>query len=307
MNNRKPILVTGSHRSGTTWAGRMISAAPNVGYIHEPFNVTMRIGTNPRPFKEWYKYICEENEGNFRQIYADILKFKYPIGHNILKVRTARDLAKIIKNQLLFFSHYRKEKRPLIKDPIAFFSAEWLYKSFNFDVLVLIRHPAAFCSSLKIKGWRFDFNDLLTQSLLMRDFLLPFEKEIKESAKTERDITDQAILLWNCIHSVVRKYQDKYSHRWLFVKHEDLSLDPVNKFKSIYKRLNLEYTHSAQNKIKENTGEHNPIEQVQGNEGKRNSKENIMNWKNRLNDEEINRIKEGTKAISSLFYTESEW
>jgi len=47
---QKPILVTGSHRSGTTWAGKMISACPNVGYIHEPFNIDMPMSVNPYPF-----------------------------------------------------------------------------------------------------------------------------------------------------------------------------------------------------------------------------------------------------------------
>ena len=35
----RPILVTGSHRSGSTWLGQMIGASDAVGYIHEPFNI----------------------------------------------------------------------------------------------------------------------------------------------------------------------------------------------------------------------------------------------------------------------------
>ena len=40
----KPILVTGSHRSGTTWVGKMLAATGSVGYIHEPFNLKNRPG-----------------------------------------------------------------------------------------------------------------------------------------------------------------------------------------------------------------------------------------------------------------------
>ena len=36
MQNASPILVTGSHRSGSTWVGKMLSVAPHVAYIHEP-------------------------------------------------------------------------------------------------------------------------------------------------------------------------------------------------------------------------------------------------------------------------------
>ena len=46
IKNSKPILVTGSHRSGSTWTGRIISAAPHVGYIHEPFNIGINTGVN---------------------------------------------------------------------------------------------------------------------------------------------------------------------------------------------------------------------------------------------------------------------
>jgi hypothetical protein len=32
----RPILVTGSPRSGTTFVGRMLALSPGVHYIHEP-------------------------------------------------------------------------------------------------------------------------------------------------------------------------------------------------------------------------------------------------------------------------------
>ena len=39
MVDHRPILVTGSHLSGTTWVGRMIAVSPCVAYLHEPFNL----------------------------------------------------------------------------------------------------------------------------------------------------------------------------------------------------------------------------------------------------------------------------
>ena len=47
--------------------------------------------------------------------------------------------------------------RPLLKDPIAIMSCEWLAETFNMDVIVVIRHPAAFVASLKVAGWEFAF------------------------------------------------------------------------------------------------------------------------------------------------------
>lgn len=60
-SNKKPILVTGSHRSGSTWVGRMLALSPSVGYIHEPFNIRHRHGICKAHFEYWFQYICDEN------------------------------------------------------------------------------------------------------------------------------------------------------------------------------------------------------------------------------------------------------
>jgi hypothetical protein len=33
------ILISGSHRSGSTWTGKVISQSNSVRYVHEPFNI----------------------------------------------------------------------------------------------------------------------------------------------------------------------------------------------------------------------------------------------------------------------------
>ena len=58
------------------------------------------------------------------------------------------------------------KKRPLIKDPIAFFSACWLQQIFNMKAVCLIRHPAAFVNSIINARWDFPFQHFLDQSLL---------------------------------------------------------------------------------------------------------------------------------------------
>ena len=75
----------------------------------------------------------------------------------------------------------------------------------------------------------------------------------------------------------------------------------------IYDAFGLEFTHKAKEKILESSGTHNPIEYQGEKELKRNSKENIYNWKNRLSKNEIALIRRKTSEISSLFYPENEW
>ena len=40
----------------------------------------------------------------------------------------------------------------LLKDPIACMSSEYLHREFEMDVVIIIRHPAAFVSSLQKMG-----------------------------------------------------------------------------------------------------------------------------------------------------------
>lgn len=302
----KPILVTGSHRSGTTWTGRMLSAAPRVAYIHEPFNFELNHGIQPNPFNCWFQYICDENAGKYIPYLDKVIYGTYPLVNTHAEIKSARDLARIMRDCSLHLWHQIYKYRILMKDPIALFSADWLYKKYNMNVLVLIRHPAAFCSSLKIKNWEFDFSNFTRQPLLMEKYLYPFEKEIHEFTTNKKNIIEQGILLWKCFHSTIKIYQEKYP-QWLFVRHKDLSADPINQFRPIYKELGLEFTQKVKEVIHANSGSQNPVEQNEENEFIRNSKKTIRNWMTRLSQEEIRQIRLKTSEIASSFYTDKDW
>lgn len=304
----KPILVTGSHRSSSTWAGRMLAAAPHTAYIHEPFNIGAEIRLTSNIFKHWFQYVCEENAEIYKPEIAKLLDYKYPFASNLIRLRRAGNARKLLREQRQFLLHKIKKDIPIIKDPIAVFSAEWLSQTFDMNVLVMIRHPAAFCSSLKIKNWKFDFSHFQNQPLLIEKYLSRYEAEINDFTKNEKAIIEQAILLWNCIHHAIAVYQENHPE-WLFVRNEDISNDPVNGFRSIYSRLGLEFTNQSKQVIQESSGEHNATEQLdkRNNEFIRDSKKNISNWKTRLSQSEIDLVKVKTSEVSSRFYSEDKW
>ena len=64
----------------------------------------------------------------------------------------------------------RKNDGQILIEPIGFFSAEWFSKKYHTPVVLVVRHPASFVSSLKKLNWGFDFNCLLTQKELMECF-----------------------------------------------------------------------------------------------------------------------------------------
>ena len=119
----------------------------------------------------------------------------------------------------------RSGATPLLKDPIAFFSAEWLERTFGMRVVVTVRHPAAFAASLKRMDWRFDFNRFLEQPSLMRDHLDPYRTDITRFANHPPEIVAQAGLLWRCIHGPASNLRDAHTN-WLFVRPEKSLTQP---------------------------------------------------------------------------------
>ncbi len=174
---------------------------------------------------------------------------------------------------------------------------------FNMDVVILIRHPAAFVGSLKVANWPFPFSDLLNQPLLIEQHFSRYESEISEYAENERDLIDQAIFLWNLIYSMVLKYKVKHGDDWIFITHEDLSRSPLDEFKKIFKKLEIPFTEQAEGRITK----YSYADSRNEDSSIRDSKSNIWKWKKRLTDDEITRVRERTFEISKNFYAEDDW
>lgn len=274
--NNKPILVTGSHRSGTTWIGKVLDQSNNLCYLSEPTN-----------------YDNKDSIANINY------RFQYIRNHDKTIIR---DLQQLDKEVLTL------QKRALFKDPLAFFSIDAFINHLDADVLISVRHPAAFTSSLKRLGWSHTFDHFLAQEELMNTYLYPFRDEIKDFAKNDKDVIDQGILLWNMIYLNVLKFKQKYPQIYV-IRHEDLSLNPINEFQKIFDYFDLSFTEDTKQYLFDTTNEGNSAE-AQNNvlhQLNRNSKENIYNFKNRLTQEEIARIKKGTQNVSHVFYGQEWW
>ena len=309
MSRPRGILVTGAHRSGSTWVGRMLAHSHEVQYIHEPFNLKCRQGICRAEFKKWYCYV-DNHSDNRQAVYtalSDTLSFRYALGAALGDIENAKDIIRTVRDSLQMGRGRLFNLRPLMKDPLALFSTEWLSNGFGMDVVILIRHPAAFVSSLKVKGWSFPFHHLLEQPALMERYLSPFRNEVYEYSKNEKDIISQAILLWKITHYVISQYQENHPN-WLYLRHEDLSRNPLDEFSKLYSQLGLDFTSDIQNKIKLSSGSENPTETSRNiHNVKRDSAANIWNWQKRLSKDDIYRIYDEVGDISSLFYKDNDW
>lgn len=288
--------------------GRMLCLSREAGYIHEPFNPTRIPGWTAGRIPYWYLYVCSENERYYRSLIERVLEFRYPLGANLSSIRSVKQLGMLLADWPRSVVYRIASPRPLIKDPLALFSAEWLARSFDMQVVVMIRHPAAFASSLKHLNWQFKFRSWLAQDLLLRDWLAPFEQKMREHWTTNVDIIDQSILLWNAIHHVIREYRQRHPS-WIFLRHEDVAGAPVEQFDRLYEELGLSWDERVRRKVASYSAAGNPSEvpSWRHQSVRRNSDAMKRAWMNRLSGEEIERVRSGVADVAKSFYDDSDW
>jgi hypothetical protein len=286
----------------------MIGASDAVGYIHEPFNIDRGPGICRTRFPYWFTYIRPGTDGALADDFRRLLAFRYNYLAQAGSVRSRRDVRVLIRDGGRFLRYRMRHARPLVKDPMALFSAEWIAETFDAQVVVIVRHPAAFASSIKLDGWAHPFSHFLDQPALMEDHLSRFRQEIDAFAREEHDILDQAALLWRLIHSTIADYRVQHPE-WLVVRHEDLSRDPIQGFGAVFEALDLSYTEDVKDAIRRSTSRSNPADrEVNGRQFlTRDSRTNVDNWRRRLTPTEIERVRARVADVSPLFYGDDEW
>lgn len=300
---KRPILVTGSHRSGTTWVGRMLCVGGEAGYVHEPLNPVRRPSWLAYSVPYWYVYITDQNEHLYAADLERVMRFRYPLARNLRRVRRPEHVAMLASDVSRSLRPRLKEARPLLKDPFALFSAEWLARRYEADVVVTIREPVAFVGSIKRLNWQFKFKTLLSQGALIRDHLHPFEPDMRRCRDGDVDVVEQGIVLWNALHHAIGEMREAHPE-WSFVRHEDLARDPVAGFSELYRRCGLTWNGSVGREITAfstaDTGKELPM--WRHGSVRRNSSGATETWKLRLTEEEIDRVRRGTRDVAARFY-----
>lgn len=294
---KKPILVTGIHKSGTTWVGKILAKSREIGYVYEPFNY----GTKRRsPVDRWYQYVSDEvgKVSEFESYLNGYMKFsaRHFLSDLLSQAHSSTELYRTLRTH----ANLLLNKRQLIKDPIAVLSAEWLARRFDMQVLILIRHPAAFVASAKKRNYDFPFEHLLEQEQLMEQYLFPFKDEITRYSTRKMDVISQASLLWKLIYFVVHQYREKYPD-WIFLRNEDLSLHPQQKFEELFDSLNIELTPNIKEII------YSSSHSDKSTHTRRDSRDNITSWKKILNQSEVDQVRASVSEVSGYFYQSAEW
>ncbi|NET01097.1 MAG: hypothetical protein F6K61_11100 [Sphaerospermopsis sp. SIO1G1] len=312
----KPVIfLTGSVRSGSTWVSNIIATSPSLNYISaEPFNTLVSQNHFGIEFPNLFYIIKNNEDAQFIHSIRNVFNQRWEIQdfnrrlYALIKTKSTdpKLYARIFKYWALSLNN----KPSFLKDPIAFFSCEQIYKLISSQNIILIRHPAAFCNSMLRNSWSFDPNLLIKQNFFTNLVVAVYQDRAKYLSKFPKNekILEKSILLWNIVHTMILDFQTKYPD-WIFLKHEDLCINPCIQFQLLFEKLNIEYTLITEKKILASSNSSNPTDIPSGviHNINRDSKKLVDLWKNKLSSQQVELIYRETQQVSHHLYSNDQW
>lgn len=246
---RSPILVTGIPRSGTTFIGQLLSLSNEVIYFQEPFRTGIKANNENGVFDYWFQYI-DMADDNMKTEFVNYIKKIAKLNISDIRRLKQNNFKQIANNVVHVLKKVDlRKKRILLKDPIAFFSAEWLYKQFEgLKVIVTQRNPVDFVSSFVKLGWDIGFDHIENQELLMSKIPEEYKEQVRFYALKEGYIVEKCILLWNIIYSRILFYKENYPN-WKYIKIEDYNDYDSKKIENIFNYCGISYRDNLKKKI----------------------------------------------------------
>jgi hypothetical protein len=316
---RRPILVTGLPRSGTSWVGKMLQAGQDLVYVNEPLNPQHPPGRSPgvlnAEVSHRFQYICTDNGDHWAQAFADTLRLRYRPIAELRRNHRPYDVARMVKYATAFSAGRLLHRRALLDDPFAVLSSAWFAERLGCQVVVCMRHPVTFIGSRQRLGWKVDLHALLGQPLLVRDLLGPYAEEMRALADSSDSIA-KAALLWRMTYTVLGDIAARLPQLVALRRYEDLARDPLPTFRDLYDLCGLSWSLRAEQRIvagttgRERTAKSH-VWSVRGGVSRTaframDSRAALVTYRDRLSPEEISRVRGLTEEVAARYYTDGE-
>jgi hypothetical protein len=249
---RRPVLVTGIARAGTSWVGKMLEAGGHLVYLNEPMNPAHPPGRSPGVLNAdiplAYFYLTEQNEGPFLEAFRAMLALRYDVVAELGRNRAPYDLLRLGKYAGAFAWGRMRHLDPLVNDPFAVFSAGWFRRRLGCQVVVVVRSPEAVVASYKLYGIPTHVEDVAAQPLLVQDLLAPLREKLSQ-IPAQRDVVGRASLLWLAVHHGLIELQERFPKELWVVRHEDLALEPVEGFERLFGAVGLPFEDRGRRRV----------------------------------------------------------
>lgn len=287
-------LITGMHRSGTTWIGKALSLTDVCSVLHEPLNYDFGVDGAP----PWYPNAESKAErSNLADLFNRILD-----GSARYKVKRQSDpLLKAVARRLTGGPNNWNYRRAIqadtshlvLKDPFCLLISLWLAKTYGFRVVILVRHPCAILNSFKRMSW--PVPDLNANSSGTESYSAGKLEPLEYAARFGK--------FWRDLYSSAIVQVEQSEGRLLMIRHEDLCIDPLAHGQKVFDHLGIPMQSTASEFLIQSTsGKVITPEPGILHSMNRAAGEMVHSWKNRMLEDEISVVVESTGDLLERIY-----
>lgn len=279
--HERPLLVMSIPRSGSSWVGDILGAAPNALYLREPINQSHL-----------------DSGGRSTIFYIDP---HAPPAH--LRACTHAAFSGlpvfrqgIVRDAQQWPLRVRPRKRVVIKEvnPLAL---PWFLSEYEPTVIFLVRHPAAVACSYRQLGWTETEQRLAELDTRLLDGpLRPYRELIASAAGFWRaQGTFQGVIL-RFVVDTLADYSDCKT-----ITYEQLCADPETGFRELCSYARLEWDEPMSQRITERSSA--TRQDTQGAyDTRRDSRNMIDAWKRKVTPDQLAALHDAYRAFDLPFY-----
>jgi hypothetical protein len=278
-----PLLVISIPRSGSSWVGEVLGLAPNAMYLREPINLS---------------YMKDHPDGrSFFEVQPHNVPNEYHTAAEAAFSGLPAFPSRIIYDKSQWSLRTRSSKYPVIKEinPLAL---EWMISNFHPRVIFLVRHPAAVANSFHKMGWMGrQFEERLTPSTL-------HSLDFKYQSYTRSFWAEFGALQAYTLRLTLNTLAGYDDH--MIIKYEDLCMDPLQRFRDLYKFADLHWESRVEDQIIARSEDVHPHPTGKGGSF-RLSRKMMYKWKDEMDANSLKELKEAYLSFDPVYYRSDEW
>lgn len=298
------IYVTGAPRSGTTFAGKILSSSIKVDYIHEPFNPDCGIEGVGQPYL--YLERGSARETALRPAIDALFDYRARLRTGFYKNDTSfqRFAKRFVGSRGPFYMRLARmnpfHDAAIVKDPVGCLMTRYLAESYGVKPVIMVRRPMGFAASSKKLGWANELDPIVGQPELAARYFGDEERDLIERYGKGTPI-EKAALTWRLLNKVLLAFHDAIPGS-ILVTHEQLSEEPVATFERIFQGVGLPMTDRIRQRITAHTSHDGKMGRGRVQRFVRDSKSIASQSQSLLDADEKKRVIQITESLASRVY-----